>query len=55
MMQVRTTFRIFEYPGLAILLFLGAAAASVVLILDILYYDDKRRTRARGPGEPPRG
>ena len=54
MMQVQTKFRILEYPGLAILLFLGAAAASVILILDILYYDEKRRTRARGTGEAPR-
>ena len=47
LMKVETKFRILEYPGLAIILFLGAAAASVVLILDILYYDDKRRMRLR--------
>ena len=39
LMKVQTTFKIFEYPGLAIILFLGAAIASIVLIVDILYYD----------------
>jgi predicted unusual protein kinase regulating ubiquinone biosynthesis (AarF/ABC1/UbiB family) len=48
MMRVDTSFRILGYPGLAIVLFLGAAAASVILALDILYYDDKRRSRVRG-------
>ncbi len=48
MMKVETKFRILEYPGLAIILFLGAAAASIVLIVDILYYDDKRKVRLRG-------
>ena len=47
LMRVPTTFRIFEYPGLAILLFLAAAAAGVVLMLDILYYDDKRKAHLR--------
>ena len=54
MMRVPTSFRIFEYPGLAILLFLGAAAASLIMVADILYYDDKRRARPRGADDPPR-
>ena len=54
LMKVETKFRILEYPGLAIILFLGAAAASIVLVLDILYYDDKRRFRLRDPDAKPK-
>ncbi|MEP6777226.1 MAG: AarF/UbiB family protein [Chthoniobacterales bacterium] len=39
LMRVETTFRIWGYPGLAILLFLGAAAAGIVLLVNILFYD----------------
>ncbi|MDQ6809985.1 MAG: AarF/UbiB family protein [Verrucomicrobiota bacterium] len=39
MMRVETTFRIWGYPGLAILLFLAAAGAGVVLLVNILFYD----------------
>ncbi len=39
LMQVETAFRIWGYPGLAILLFLAAAAAGVVLLVNILFYD----------------
>ncbi|HWM26640.1 MAG TPA: AarF/UbiB family protein [Chthoniobacterales bacterium] len=39
MMRVETTFRIWGYPGLAILLFLAAAAGGVVLLINILFYD----------------
>ena len=53
LMRIETTFRLLGYPGLAIVLFLGAAAASAVLILDILYYDDKRRSRVRGSDVKP--
>jgi len=53
MMRVETKFRILDLPGLAIILFLAAGAASALLILDVLYYDDKRRVRMRGP-EPRR-
>jgi predicted unusual protein kinase regulating ubiquinone biosynthesis (AarF/ABC1/UbiB family) len=48
MMRIETSFKIFEYPGLAIILFLGAAVASIVLIVDILYYDEKSKVRVRG-------
>ena len=47
LMQVQTRFRILDYPGLAIILFLGAAVASLVLIVDILYYDENSKVRLR--------
>lgn len=55
MMQVQTTFRILEYPGLAILLFGAAVLGGVVLIVDVVYYDEKRRVSLRPPPgrEPP--
>ena len=53
MMQVSTRFRIFGYPGLAMLLFLMAAACGFVLILTVFLNDDWRVWR--GPGKnPPR-
>lgn len=42
MMQVNTRFRIFGYPGLAMLLFLLAAACGFVLILTVFLNDDWR-------------
>src|SRR2546430_2870403 len=39
LMRVETTFRIWGYPGLAILLFLAAAGAGVFLLINILFYD----------------
>jgi predicted unusual protein kinase regulating ubiquinone biosynthesis (AarF/ABC1/UbiB family) len=39
MMRVETSFRIWGYPGLAILLFLAAAAAGIFLLINILFYD----------------
>src|SRR5687767_14353468 len=39
LMQVETSFRIWGYPGLAILLFLAAAAGGVALLINILFYD----------------
>jgi predicted unusual protein kinase regulating ubiquinone biosynthesis (AarF/ABC1/UbiB family) len=38
-MRVETSFRIWGYPGLAILFFLAAATAGVVLLINILFYD----------------
>ncbi|MDQ6940413.1 MAG: AarF/UbiB family protein [Verrucomicrobiota bacterium] len=43
MMRVETTFRIWGYPGLAILLFLGAAGAGIVLLVNILFYDKSHK------------
>jgi ubiquinone biosynthesis protein len=39
LMRVETSFRIWGYPGLAILLFLFAAAGGVILLVNILFYD----------------
>jgi ubiquinone biosynthesis protein len=39
LMRVETSFRIWGYPGLAIIFFLGAAAAGIVLLINILFYD----------------
>ena len=41
LMRVETSFRIFGYPGLAMILFLLAAAAGLVLVISILFYDEK--------------
>ena len=45
LMRVETSFRIFGYPGLAMILFLLAAAAGLVLMFSILFYDEKRRKK----------
>ncbi|HEU4508815.1 MAG TPA: AarF/UbiB family protein [Pyrinomonadaceae bacterium] len=45
LMRVETSFRIFGYPGLAMILFLLAAAAGMVLAFSILFYDEKRRKK----------
>ena len=42
LMRVETSFRIWGYPGLAIIFFLVAAAAGVVLLLNILFYDKSK-------------
>ena len=42
LMRVETSFRIFGYPGLAMILFLLAAAAGMALALSIVIYDEKR-------------
>jgi predicted unusual protein kinase regulating ubiquinone biosynthesis (AarF/ABC1/UbiB family) len=39
LMRVETSFRIFGYPGLAILCFLGAGGGGFLLIIRILLYD----------------
>jgi hypothetical protein len=39
LMQVRTTFQILGYPGLAILLFLAAAFGGIWLVVSILVHD----------------
>lgn len=49
LMRVETSFRIFGYPGLAIILFLLAAAAGIVLAFSIVFYDVKR-TKKRNNG-----
>jgi len=42
LMRVETNFRIWGYPGLAIIFFLCAAAAGIVLLLNILFYDKSK-------------
>jgi ubiquinone biosynthesis protein len=41
LMRVETSFRIFGYPGLAMILFILAAAAGVLLIISITFTDEK--------------
>lgn len=40
LMRVETTFKIFGYPGLAIICFLAAAAGGVMLVVNIIFYDE---------------
>ena len=40
-MRVETSFRIFGYPGIAMILFLLAAAAGLILAFNILFHDEK--------------
>jgi len=42
LVRVETSFRIFGYPGLALIFFLLAAAAGLILVFNILFYDVKR-------------
>ena len=41
LVRVDTSFRIFGYPGLALIFFLLAAAAGLILLINILFYDEK--------------
>ncbi|HWL93851.1 MAG TPA: AarF/ABC1/UbiB kinase family protein, partial [Phycisphaerae bacterium] len=42
LMRVETTFTLFGYPGLAIILFLAAFIGGIILLVDILLYDRKK-------------
>ena len=44
-MRVETTFRLFGYPGFAILCFIGAAAGACWLLVAIVVQDRKKRKR----------
>ena len=48
MMRVETSFRLFGYPGLAILLFLAAAIGGMWLVGTILINDIRAKRRVRG-------
>jgi ubiquinone biosynthesis protein len=48
LMGVETDFRLLGYPGLAILLFLGAAACGLVLVFSILLNDIRPKNRVKG-------
>ena len=39
LMRVETSFRIFGYPGLAMLLFLAAVVGGVMLLADVMMHD----------------
>ena len=45
LMRVETTWRIWGYPGLAMIFFLLAAAAGLGLVFNILFYDEHRRKK----------
>ncbi|MBA3766015.1 MAG: AarF/ABC1/UbiB kinase family protein [Acidobacteria bacterium] len=45
LMRVETTFKIFGYPGLAIICFLAAAAGGVMLVVNILFYDETQEDK----------
>jgi hypothetical protein len=45
LMSVPTSFRIMGYPGLAILFFLAAAGGGIMLVLNILFYDEKAKKK----------
>ena len=49
LMQVRTRFMLFGYPGFAMVLFLAAVAFGLVLVMSILRtdYSDRKRARER--------
>jgi ubiquinone biosynthesis protein len=43
LMRVETSFRIWGYPGLAIIFFVAAAGCGVVLLINILFYDKSNK------------
>jgi hypothetical protein len=46
MMRVETSWRILGYPAIAIIFFLLAAVGALVLVFNILFFDEKDK------GEP---
>src|SRR5437764_15233138 len=44
LMRVETSFRIWGYPGLAIIFFLVAAGGGIALLINILFYDRSGRS-----------
>lgn len=47
LMKVETSFRIFGYPGLPILFFIGAAAGGIALIINIIFNDQKAKKNSK--------
>jgi ubiquinone biosynthesis protein len=45
LMRIETSFRIFGYPGLAMIFFLLAAAAGLVLVVSMLFYDERPHSK----------
>lgn len=50
LMQVETAFTILGYPGLAMILFIGAVAGGVVLVVSIVRTDETKRERRERSG-----
>ncbi|HSD00638.1 MAG TPA: AarF/UbiB family protein [Casimicrobiaceae bacterium] len=50
LMRVETSFRIYGYPGLAMLFFIAAAAGGCWLLINIFIQDQKRRRRTTSVG-----
>jgi len=48
LMDVPTSFQLFGYPGVAIMLFLAAAAGGMALAITILANDIRAKRKARG-------
>ena len=46
LMRVETTFRIYGYPGLAMLFFIAAAAGGCWLLINIFVQDQRRRRKS---------
>ena len=46
LMDVPTSFRILGYPGLAIIFFIAAATGGLLLVFNILFYDEKAKKQA---------
>jgi ubiquinone biosynthesis protein len=46
LMSVPTDFRIFGYPGLAMIFFLIATGGALVLMINILFYDEKAKKKS---------
>ncbi|RPI73199.1 MAG: hypothetical protein EHM47_06595 [Ignavibacteriales bacterium] len=49
LMNVKTEFEIFGYPGFAMLLFLFAAGCGIALAINIFLYDEWKRTKKKPP------
>jgi ABC-type polysaccharide/polyol phosphate export permease len=49
MMSVETEYRLFGYPGLAIIFFFLAVLGGVILAISIVYHDERLRKKSEGP------
>jgi predicted unusual protein kinase regulating ubiquinone biosynthesis (AarF/ABC1/UbiB family) len=50
LMRIETSFRIYGYPGLAMLFFIAAAAGGCWLLINIFIQDQKRRRKTTSVG-----
>src|SRR5207237_8554534 len=46
MMRVETSFKILGYPGFPVIFFLLAAIAALVLVVNIVFYDEKPKKKS---------